>query len=470
MQFVLKQYHLIELPKKETGPDATTYNGNPSFSTIGKPHLDFYGGVTRLTYDGRVRELAQKCVETDLRLAIPTFFQKRNCRGGSGERKPFIISFKELPQELRRKLYPLIPQYGYWKDLLALSNLIPEDRGYIVGLMTAQLLANMVSLTRKDVKVDRNLEKWLPSEGCKYGDHIDQIIRQFNLFRGLNASKKPLKLRQKACNALSHELDARLAKINPNASSILFNVHMEDQETQGFKVMLKRDVSSSEDELKEFGGDVEFADDHDPRFVELIKLYDHILSKAMKLQTSIRKLNKTGYRKWLSYRRAHDAVIEHYKSEDHWNLIEYSKVPSIAFDRTKIQFQKHDEKRFVEFMSRVKSGTAKINVGRLMPYELLAQESSEVRDQQWRLVVDETKAFYADVPMDSLFHPSNSIHVADVSGSMVTTKTGVTPIDVSRSRAILMAEVGQRPLYTFSGKTKRIDPTWTNLTEALAMV
>jgi len=416
--------------------DALTYNGNPSFSTIGKPHLDFFAGVTRHTDEEDISHLALKCLREDVRLALVTFFQKRDCREGAGERKPFILALSKLPAKLRRELYQFVPEYGYWDDLNKFASTIPEDCDFIAAFLAKRLYRNMEALGKdpSQGRFDLALEKWLPTEG--QADDIewnatDKIIDQFNKL------SPSLHLRQPAIDAVIAKVKEQALKVNPDAS-----------------------ISYSMDSLT-------ISCDTDGW---MSRKYLHLLKKAYALPEKINRLTPAGYRKWCSFARAFTGVIEHFKSTGEWDLIEYSTVPSIAFSRTEKQFEQHDPKRFKEFLDQVKAGKSKINVSRLMPFELFEQEPSEVMDEQWRLIVEETRKFYLEVDpyRKSIFHPANSIHVADVSGSMLLGNPSL--INISRSLAFLMAEVGQRAFYTFSGKPKRYEPIWRNLTEAQEMV
>jgi hypothetical protein len=409
---------------------AVTANNNPSYKTIGKPHLDYYSGVTRQSNELDIIRLAQECIDSDLRLAVLTFFQKRDCRSGAGERNPFILSMAKVPESLRRRLYPLIPEYGYWKDLNKLARIIPNDQEYIATFFARHLLINMQNFPQGD----RNLEKWLPTEkqhDSKNWHAITKIINAFN-----NYIEEPIKLKYNVVNTILEELKYRLAKINEEITV--------DYVMGGSLAITSEDIP-----------DVKIIGDK----------YQHVLNKANNLPIVLTKLKPTGYRKWCSFVRAYYDVVEHFKSTDEWNLINYSKVPSIAFNRTKKQFAKHDEMRFQAFVESVKKGESKINISRLMPYELLEQESSEVRDEQWKLIVKEAREFYAKVDKDNIFRPENSIHVADTSASM-TSIGPPKPIDVSLSLAFLMSEVSGKAMYTFSGTPKRYEPTWTSLTEA----
>lgn len=423
---------------------AFTFNGNTSFATIGKPYLDYYGGVTRQTDDEDILRLAQQCLEENIELALATFFQKRDCRGGAGERKPFILSLTKIAQqELRHNLYSLIPIYGYWDDLNALARIIPEDQAYIAEMFAQQLLKNIQSFVQKDTDsiFDRGLEKWLPTEGQqddKNWNAVNKIINAFNL--RLN-DIEPIQLRYSVCDTLLTEYKKKVEKID---------------------VIAARSAKYLPDGTLQI-------DNCLGKIEELTRKYQHLLDKARNLPIILNSMMKTGYRKWCTFARAYSEVVEHFKSIGKWNLINYPSVPSIAFDRTKKQFAEHDAERFLEFVSQVKQGSGKINVGQLMPYQLLSQENSEVRDEQWRLIVKETKEFYAKVDMDNVLHPKQSIHVADVSGSM-TGGSNPRPIDVAISLAILMSEVSGKALYTFSAEPCKYEPTWTSLTEAQSMI
>jgi hypothetical protein len=417
---------------------SSTTNGNPSYSTVGKSHLDYYAGVTRQTSVEDIERLAKECAESDLRLAVATFFQKRDCREGSGERKPFILSMVMIPQELRYHLYTLVPEYGYWKDLNSLARHIPQDQDFIAHLLSYQLLKNIQNFGTTDC--DRNLEKWLPTEGQKDDKNwnaVNKIIEAFN-----ENCKIHIKLRNNIVEIVLKDFGQRLSKLAEKATVRLAS-------NGELVIGIKGDVDSTK---------VNF----------LLNKYQHILNTANNLPSNIVKLNKSGYRKWCSFARAYYEVIEHFKSTNDWKLINYSAVPSIAFDRTKKQFEKHDEQRFKQFIESVKKGETTINVGRLMPYELVAQDSSDIRDEQWKQIVKETRNFYSEISEDRIFHPKNSIHVADVSASMLSGTP--VPIHVSLSLVFLMSEVSGKPMFTFSGEPKKYEPTWETLTEAQKMV
>lgn len=422
----------------------TTTNGNPSYRSTGRPHIDYFAGATRQSPEDTLTTLAQSCIDSDARLAVATFFQKRDCRGGAGERKPFFMSMQLLPDSLRARLYPIVPQYGYWQDLNALARAIPEDRPVIADLLATYLFDNIVGF--ESGVLHRPLEKWLPTEQQR-DDRVWGAAKK--IIQAYNRRAREINIKEQVVEKLGRDFQQQIQKVDPHSQLVA-------GKTTQWSVM--------ED------GEHPWEDQIADKINELSQRFGYIFTKSQQLPDTIHKMTRTSYRKWCSFMRAYYEVVEHYKSEGQWDLIDYSKVPSLAFDRTKEQFAEHSPERFRLFMQRVDRGEQKINVGRLMPCQLLGQESSEVRDTQWRLVVEETKKFYSEVPLDNIFHPQNTIHVADVSGSMTSSLGGIRPIDVALSLAFIGGEVGQRPIYTFSTSPKRYEPTWSTLTEAQQQV
>lgn len=402
------------------GEAVSTENGNPSYATIGSPLLDYFAGVTRQTDDSEIIRLAKACIDSDLPLAVATFFQKRDCREGTGERKPFILSLGELPAELRWKLYLKAPEYGYWDDLNAFARLKsddPETLKVIANIFAKHLLDNVRNFPEG---LHYPLEKWLPTEGQQD---------------------------DRAWKGVKRIIQA-------------FNTHNRDSLVLREEIKQKLGVWHQSSLLKVEGSEVKVS--------QLNTRFGHLLEKAEALPETIEKLTLKDYRKWCSFMRAWYSVVEHFQSEGLWELIDYSQVPSLAFNRNKKNFAKFDPVRFGEFVQSVSENKAKINVARLMPFELVAQVDDGVRDTQWKLVVEETRKFYSGLTEESPFHPQNSLHVVDASGSMMA---GLPKrFHVALSMGLLMAEVGKQPLYTFSAEPRRYEPTWSSLTEALNVV
>jgi len=107
-------------------------------------------------------------------------FQTRDCRGGKGERSLFLKLYLELAArfpETAKSVLPLIPKYGYYKDLFLIAEKINEnDSGKlasisdeILSLAARQLETDLAAAetaitTGKPPKNISLLAKWAPRE------------------------------------------------------------------------------------------------------------------------------------------------------------------------------------------------------------------------------------------------------------------------------------------------------------------
>jgi len=121
-------------------------------------------------------------------------------------------------------------------------------------------------------------------------------------------------------------------------------------------------------------------------------------------------------------------VVETQMCNRDWSSIEYSKVPSVAMNRYRNAFFKHDETRIIQFIADVKSGNAKINASVLFPHQLYQAiqggQNADAVEAQWNAMPD----YMAD-------STERILPVCDVSGSM----TGL-PMDVSVSLGLYISE------------------------------
>ena len=116
------------------------------------------------------------------------------------------------------------------------------------------------------------------------------------------------------------------------------------------------------------------------------------------------------FKRKLKQLRKYIGVVESRMSAQEWKDIQYSSVPSRAMMIYRNSFERHDGKRFAEYISKALRGEEKINSGTLYPYDiaekyLYKHENSDVLEAQWRQLPD-----YAG--------DENIIVMADVSGSM----------------------------------------------------
>jgi hypothetical protein len=119
-------------------------------------------------------------------------------------------------------------------------------------------------------------------------------------------------------------------------------------------------------------------------------------------------------------------VVETQMCNREWSGIEYSKIPSQAFQRYKNAFKKRDEIRFTQFLQAAVKGEVKINSATLFPYQLYQSynrgENATAINAQWQNLPDYVRE-------------GSFIPVCDVSGSM----TGM-PMDISVSLGVYLSE------------------------------
>jgi hypothetical protein len=124
-------------------------------------------------------------------------------------------------------------------------------------------------------------------------------------------------------------------------------------------------------------------------------------------------------------------VVETQMCQKDWGHINYSHVPSLAMNKYRKAFFKHDVERMTAFIEAVHAGEVKINAGVLHPHQLY-QAINQGQDEraveaQWINLID-----YMEGSTERI------LPVCDVSGSM----QGL-PMDVSVSLGIYISERNQ---------------------------
>ena len=104
-----------------------------------------------------IKEKINDCIEQKISIEkiIITCFAGRNCRGGKGERKVFYIALAHIYTKfptLVLKLMSIIPQYGYWKDLLNMLEFIKgvHYRKTICKIFASQLCKDFMFVANID--------------------------------------------------------------------------------------------------------------------------------------------------------------------------------------------------------------------------------------------------------------------------------------------------------------------------------
>eukprot|EP00210_Caulerpa_lentillifera_P008934 g8525.t1 len=153
------------------------------------------------------------------------------------------------------------------------------------------------------------------------------------------------------------------------------------------------------------------------------------------------------YRKvYLSPLRKHSNIIERLMSEGKWADISYPTVPSICMNRNKRNFSNRDEKRFREYLEKVKQGKEKVNASALQPHDLVKQvyhaEWEPLEPNALTTIQVQWDAYVQKLKESGVL--SNCLAICDVSGSMEG-----TPMKVAIALSLLVADLAEEPYKGF---------------------
>lgn len=140
--------------------------------------------------------------ETALEELVVIAFHLRNVRGGKGERQLFrdmMGIFYEFDPILVRFLLPLIPEYGYWKDVFYLSMTLPHMLRPTMELCMRQLLED-------ELKVRQGLQpslmaKYIPKQNKKYKMFANSFAK--HLYPEINCHSLRMAKTRKRLSALN---------------------------------------------------------------------------------------------------------------------------------------------------------------------------------------------------------------------------------------------------------------------------
>lgn len=149
-------------------------------------------------------------------------------------------------------------------------------------------------------------------------------------------------------------------------------------------------------------------------YLAFIRCYDH-----EEEGTILRR-----YRNFLSSLRKKINIVETKMSQNNWDEIEYSHVPSKAHLRYKDAFLRHSRKRYEEYLNSVCSGESKIHTSTLQPHEIVGKVMRDKSpDETLELMWGDMIENYQDSDNNPF---EDTLAIVDVSGSM----TGI-PMQVS---------------------------------------
>lgn len=160
----------------------TTQNGAKSQGSTGSGRVNYFFKVLRSTPKSDVESFLRAADAESVEDAMKLVFQLRDCRGGKGERKPFIESLcwylESGRLDIVRQHLKYIPYFGYWKDLNSLFGTAAEPD--VIKLYTEMLLRDLDRLIdarektqtagndNENVNVSISLAaKWVPNENSE---------------------------------------------------------------------------------------------------------------------------------------------------------------------------------------------------------------------------------------------------------------------------------------------------------------
>lgn len=156
------------------------------------------------------------------------------------------------------------------------------------------------------------------------------------------------------------------------------------------------------------------------------------------------------YRKRLSMLRKYNNVLEVAMSNKKWESVNYEHVPSLASMKYRKAFSRHDETRYAEYLSQVKSGEKKMNASVTYPSDIvkkIRQGKDETLEMAWKSLPN------------YITEGEQALVVCDTSGSMTSTGNDTEPIDVALALSIYFAERNTNPEWkdyyiTFSSRAE----------------
>jgi len=165
-------------------------------------------------------------------------------------------------------------------------------------------------------------------------------------------------------------------------------------------------------------------------------------------------MNDASYRKALVTLRKHIKIVENNLRERDYSF-DYSKQPSKAMFKYRKAFMRNDSERYSDFMSKVSSGEAKLNVKTLLPYEIITPFFNKNVDNEERKAINATWLSQEDFGGDE-----DTLVVVDGSGSMYSW-VEPKPITVALSLGLYFAERNKgafkNHFITFSEKPQLVE-------------
>jgi hypothetical protein len=171
----------LEIDKMPVCAPSFTENGAPSHASSGCARTDLFFKLTRdvtknTQFEHWLDAAWNECPLDTMRI----LFHGRDCRGGKGDRAPFLVAFARIankhPEWFLANVHH-VPEYGRWLDLIELIPMLHDvaHKAHIVTLLADQLRADEASVSASKGDSVSLLAKWMPSEKSKWAKATNLI-------------------------------------------------------------------------------------------------------------------------------------------------------------------------------------------------------------------------------------------------------------------------------------------------------
>ena len=362
-----------------------TENGAIALDTTGSDIVDYFMLYTRTLTKEQNHQFLEKCWAVNPKKTVAIIFNGRDRLKGKKEKtvsnQAMLWLRDNKPYTYMNNILTYVNNYGCWKDLLYICYENKGD-GMINNNYELTMFADRLREDLSDLKISE-----IVAEAANADEAVDAAAE--------------------AANA-AEATDAAEADANPKPKKIK-------------SVSLCAKWAPSENDRND-------SRKHFAKKIATI-LYDRDDAKKMEK-----------YRKeYLAPLRKKINIVEKLMCNNEWDKINYEGVPGVASRRLHKAFSNHDSDRYCDYLAKVRSGNAKINITGILPHELAnyyvnlrstqdEYEENETIELQWRAVVN-------DVKSSGIL--GNSLAIIDLSGSMFSASNGSVPAQVAISLGII---------------------------------
>ena len=360
-----------------------TENGAIALDTSGNEIVDYFMLYTRTLTKEQNHQFLEKCWAVNPKKTVAIIFNGRDRLKGKKEKtvsnQAMLWLRDNKPYTYMANISTYVNKYGRWKDLLYICY---ENEGD--GMIDKNYELNMFADKLRDDLSDLKISEMVASEAA-------------NAANAANTDD----------DTVDDTVDDETAepKPKPNVKSVSLCAKWAPSEN----------------------------DRNDSR-----KHFAKKIATILYGRDDAKKMEK--YRKeYLAPLRNKINIVEKLMCNNEWDKINYEGVPGVASRRLHKAFSNHDSDRYCDYLAKVRSGDAKINITGILPHELAnyyvnlrstqdEYEENETIELQWRAVVN-------DVKSSGIL--GNSLAIIDLSGSMFSASNGSVPAQVAISLGII---------------------------------